>query len=94
MGKEAVGERVVEDLQRLGLIRREDLIRSEVGEFRYAYVIYDLDHRKNVNIVLEYLRNSGIDCCGRFAECEYLNMDAVIEHSRKLAARLNGDRNG
>jgi protoporphyrinogen oxidase len=56
---------------------------------KYAYVIYDKDYLKNVGIVKNYLEKLGIILCGRFAEFEYLNMDACIQRGRSLAEKIN-----
>ena len=53
-------------------------------------MIYDLDHRRNVDTILAYLREQGIRCAGRFAEFEYLNTDGVVERTLKLAREVNG----
>ncbi len=88
---EELVERVVADLDRIGLVKRSDVIATEIKSFKYAYVIYDLDHRQNADTVLNYLSGLGIDCVGRFAEFEYLNMDAIVERTKKLAASINGE---
>lgn len=88
--KEEIQRKVIDDLDKLNLIKKKDIIGADFRNFKYAYVIYDLDHRKNADKVLKYLLGLGIRCCGRFAEFEYLNMDAVIGHSYKLAKKING----
>src|SRR5262249_40641759 len=85
-----IKERVVADLARLNVLDPEDVLDVDVKTFPYAYVIYDLDHRKNTDAVLGHLARQGIACAGRFAEVEYLNSDGVVERTRKLADRLNG----
>lgn len=90
LDREAIKRRVVADLAKLNLIDDIDVLDVDVKTFPYAYVIYDLDHRKNTDFVLNYLSKIGIACCGRFAEFEYLNSDGVVERTRKLADKLNG----
>lgn len=87
--KEEIQQRVIDDLDKLNLIKKKDVIDVNFKNLKYAYVVYDLKHRKNTDLVLRYLSNLGIYCCGRFAEFEYLNMDAIVEHSYKLAKKLN-----
>ncbi len=82
-------QRVLEDLDRLDLLKKRNILDTQIKFVKYAYVIYDLDHRKNTDTILAYLSRIGIHSCGRFAEFEYLNMDAVFEHSRVLAEKLN-----
>ncbi len=88
LGREAIEQRVISDLIKLGFIKQEDVVSTETRTEKYAYVIYDLDHRRNVDLVLGYLRTLGIECVGRFAEFEYLNSDGVVEHTMKLARSL------
>lgn len=89
MSQEDILQHVIRDFDRIGFIKENDIIATEMRSFHYAYVIYDLTHRENTDRVLRYLWDNGIVCCGRFAEFEYLNMDGVFERSAKLAARLN-----
>jgi protoporphyrinogen oxidase len=91
LDKDIIKDTVIKDLEKTGFIKKEDIIGSELKDFQYAYVIYDIDHRKNVDKILKYLADEGIYCNGRFAEFEYLNTDAVAEHSQKLAEKLNSN---
>jgi protoporphyrinogen oxidase len=80
----------IDGLERLGFVDRANVTDTALRTEKYAYVIYDLDHRKNVNRVLGWLREQGIRCAGRFAEFEYLNTDTVAERTLALARELNG----
>lgn len=91
MDGEKVEGAVLEGLAKTGLVKPGDVAATELRTFRYAYVIYDLKHRQNVPKILKYLQDGKILCCGRFAEWEYLNMDAVLARSAALAARLNNE---
>lgn len=93
MPPEQIKARVLDDLHRLNFIDRNDVFDVQLKTFPYAYVIYDLDHRRNTDRVLNYLAGLGIRCAGRFAEFEYLNSDGVAEHTLKLARELDGDTN-
>ena len=85
-----IEQRVVAGLVKAGLIKHADMVTGqEIRTFEYAYVIYDLDHRRNTDRVLDYLQSKGIESCGRFAEFEYVNTDQVIERVVALAERLN-----
>jgi protoporphyrinogen oxidase len=80
-------ERMIEGLIKIGFIqRREDVGFTELQRFAFAYVIYDLDHRKNTNRVKDFYASKGIHLHGRFGEFEYLNMDAVIRRSMEKSA--------
>lgn len=88
LSKEQIEKRVTEDLDRLGFVARGDVTSIETRTFKYAYVIYDVDHRQNTDRVLRYLESQGIYSCGRFAEFEYLNSDQVVHRAMSLARRL------
>ncbi len=76
-------DRVAADLTRLGFIDGPgDVLAREVLRQRYAYVIYDLNHRPNVETVRQHCEQElGIVLHGRFGEFTYINMDAAIERS-------------
>jgi len=77
------------DLEKLGLVAKEDIIAIQLQKFKYAYVIYDLMHRQNTDTILSFLKEKEIYLTGRFALFEYMNMDQVIDTSEKLAETLN-----
>lgn len=85
-----IEQRIIDDLVKVGFVEKGDLLGVETRTERYAYVIYDLNHRQNTDRVLSYLKGVGLESAGRFAEFEYLNTDGVVEHTLKLARQLNG----
>lgn len=83
-----IQRQVVAGFERSGLARGEDLVDFMVRRTRFAYVIYDLNHRRNTDAVLAFLRSHGIFSCGRFAEFEYLNTDHIVERAFQRAADI------
>lgn len=84
-------EKVVEGLEIIGFIdNKEDVNFTDLKRFEYAYVIYDLNHRKNMDKIKEYFEQQGIYLNGRFGSFEYLNMDAIIRQSKNLAQTIMG----
>jgi len=69
----------IEDLDRLKIINKNDVVVTTVHRFKYAYVLYDLDYAKNIGIITKYFSEIGIDLMGRFGRWAYLNMDAVVK---------------
>ncbi len=93
ISKENIIERVVEDLIKAKILSPDDRIAvSDVADIRCAYVIYDLDHRKNVKKIHDFLRKHHIYPCGRFGEWEYFNMDHSIASGKKIAEEINNIR--
>lgn len=82
-------QKVVEGLETIGFIdSKEDVNFTDLRRFEYAYVIYDLNHRKNMDKIKDYFKKEGVYLNGRFGSFEYLNMDAIIRQSKELAANL------
>jgi len=86
-----IRDRVIEDLTKTGIITERDEIEvCDTATFKYAYVIYDLDHRKNVGIIHDYLESVNIVPIGRFGEWEYFNMDKALLSGKNAASRISG----
>jgi protoporphyrinogen oxidase len=86
-------EEMIEGLIKIDFIeKKEDVNFTELKRFPFAYVIYDLDHRKNMDLIKAFYAKEGIYLHGRFGEFEYLNMDAVVRHSKELSRRLKWRR--
>ncbi len=79
---------IISDMDRNGLIKKEDVCYSAIKRTKYAYVIYDLDYSKNMEIIRNYFEGIGIILCGRFSEFKYLNMDACIRSAMECAKKL------
>ena len=86
----ATKQKVLKDLASTNLITDSDEITvCEAIDFKYAYVIYDLHHRKNVKVIKDYLVAHNIIPIGRFGEWEYYNMDKAIQSGKQAAEALN-----
>lgn len=82
-------QKVIEGLNTIGFIDNPcDVNFTDIKRFEYAYVIYDLNHRKNMDFLKEYFNKQGVYLNGRFGSFEYLNMDAIIRQSKNLAEIL------
>jgi protoporphyrinogen oxidase len=91
LSQEEVERQVINGLVECGFILADDVQEVITKYEKYAYVIYDLHHKKNAKIVLDYFESIGIYSVGRFAQFEYLNTDGVVENTLKLARDLNND---
>ena len=60
----------------------------------YAYVIYDLNHKSNMDKIRGYYGKEGIYLNGRFGNFEYWNMDRILRESKNLAEKILGGRDG
>ena len=90
MSKDTVIEKAIDSLKKANLLFNDDKIEvTQILNMKYAYIIYDLDHRKNVDKIHSFLEENNIISCGRFGEWEYFNMDHSIMSGKKAADKLN-----
>src|SRR5262249_1924269 len=82
-------ELVAGDLERAGILRKEDIIVSDHKRIEYAYPVYDGNYAKNVATLKQYFASLGVEQLGRFAEFDYINSDECIHRAMKMADRLN-----
>lgn len=87
MSDETLVQRTIQDLISQGVLESGDFDASLVVRQRYAYVIDDLDRERNIEILRKHLDAIGLITCGRFAEFEYLNMDAIVAHAFNLVEK-------
>jgi protoporphyrinogen oxidase len=79
-------QRVREGLIKAEILREEDKLEVfDALDFKYAYVIYDTQHRRNVNLIQSYLKSIRVSSMGRYGEWEYLNMDKAILSGKRAA---------
>lgn len=90
INRENIIERVIDDLIKAKILFPDDkVVVADVADIKCAYVIYDLQHRKNVNKIHDYLLRHDIFPCGRFGEWEYFNMDHSISSGKRTAEKIN-----
>jgi len=79
-------EKVRQGLVHAEILRDKDKLEVFGAlDFKYAYVVYDLHHKRNVNLIQAYLKSLGVSSMGRFGEWEYFNMDKAILSGKRAA---------
>ncbi len=86
----ALAEHVVERADHLGVFRRSDIRLTRVARTRYAYVVFDRAHRRNLDLVNAYAGKVGLRLLGRFGQFDYINTDQVILRALALANTMEG----
>ena len=82
-------EKILSGLLKIGFIEKpEDGEFIHITRHPYAYVLYDLNHQKNMNRIREYYGREGVFLHGRFGNFEYWNMDRVLRDGKNLAGRI------
>ena len=86
---ESILEIVINQLHKLEIINKDKVCYKHVMRSKYAYVVCDLNFRRNIEVIRRYFKTLGIELVGRFSEFEYLNMDACIRHSMDFVRGLD-----
>jgi protoporphyrinogen oxidase len=86
---EALIEPVIADLRRCGFIRDSDsILLKEAAVNRYANVIYDHDRVPALKIVHGFLRDIGVDYCGRYGNWDHAWTDEAFISGEETAAKV------
>ena len=81
--------KIFDGLKKLKFImNNSDINFKSLKKFEYAYVIYDLNHRKNVDKLIKNYENKDIHLLGRWGSWEYLNSDQVIKQAKDLSEKF------
>ncbi len=89
LDKDTAVDKTIEALKAARLIREDDRIELvHTEEIFPAYVIYDLNHARNVEIIRGWLRDNDIWNVGRFGEWQYFNMDHSMRSGRRAAEEI------
>ncbi len=90
LDKKGIVKRITKDLIKAGIITSRDRILAKLAlDIKYAYPLYDHNHRESVAIIQKFLRENDIYSMGRFGSWEYLSMEDVINQARTTAQQLN-----
>jgi protoporphyrinogen oxidase len=89
MSPKKILDKISLGLKKLKFIKKKsDINFYDYKNFKYAYVIYDKNHRINVDIIKKFFKKENIDVAGRGGSWEYLNSDQVIYQSSILAKKF------
>ena len=89
MTDKEIFESIFLGLKELNFIKnKSDINFKSLKRFKYAYVIYDLNHRKCVDKIINYYKKKNITFLGRWGSWEYLNSDQVIAQSFETAKKF------
>jgi UDP-galactopyranose mutase len=91
----ALIQRCIEDCHKVGFFKQDDPIwAANQVDMPVAYVVYDHDRAKNVELIREWLSAQDIVLAGRYAEWEYYNSDHAFIAGKKAAEQVTGLRQG
>ncbi len=83
---DALIQRCIEDCHKVGFFGPNDPIwAAHQVDLPVAYVVYDHDRARNVELIREWLTTQDIVLAGRYAEWEYYNSDHAFIAGKKAA---------
>ena len=86
LAREVLAEKIITGLKKIKFVNDEkDAEVLNITKHQYAYVLYDLNHKKNMEQIRAYYQSRGIFLNGRFGNFEYWNMDKIVRESKNLA---------
>jgi UDP-galactopyranose mutase len=89
----ALIERVIEDAQRVGMLRPDDrILMANQVDLPFAYVVPDVHKDNNVSIIRSWLATQNIHLAGRFAEWAYYNSDHAMLAGKRVSDQLHQAR--
>lgn len=81
--------RSIEQLLNIGLLHKSDrFLVTQEKHIKYANILFDLERTRNLSIVLDYLKESGIFTCGRYGEWGYYWTDDSIVSGWRAADQI------
>ncbi len=84
-------QRCIEDCHKVGFFTPDDPIwAANQVDLPVAYVVYDHDRARNVDLIREWLGAQDIVLAGRYAEWEYYNSDHAFIAGKKAADDVAG----
>jgi UDP-galactopyranose mutase len=82
-------DRSVKGLREMGLIKKGNrIVFQQVIPIPYAYVIYDRNYKKSLDIIHNFLSEKGIYSIGRFGGWQYTSIEDVILEGKKTADKI------
>ena len=90
---DALIQRCIEDCHRVGFFKPDDPIwAANQVDLPVAYVVYDHDRARNVDLIRDWLSSRDVTLAGRYAEWEYYNSDHAFVAGKKAAEQVSGLR--
>lgn len=92
LSDQEITKRIKTGMVYLGFAEKaEDISMINITRHQYAYVIYDLNHKSNMDKIRDYYAGEKIYLNGRFGNFEYWNMDKVLREAKTMAEQIGRD---
>jgi len=78
--EDKIANMVVEELDRLKIFSKENVVYTRVFKIKYAYPLLDSYYKENIGRINMFFNEKGVELVGRFSEFKYINMDDAIRN--------------
>ena len=83
-------DNIIPLLKEIGIMNNDDeIISLNVIDMKYAYVIFNKERKKFLDIIFKFLKDNNIYCIGRYGCWEYSFIEKNIIDAKNLAYQLN-----
>jgi len=86
---EELTDKVMADLEKLNVLKRDEILFTKAWLHEYGYPIYRIGHRERREVVMKWLKEQNIISVGRWGSWHYWNMDRTYE---EVLRRINEEQ--
>ena len=91
VASDAAFERSVVDLQKCGILRKEDrILTRQVLDIKFGYVVFDEHRQTHLQNLIDYLASRHIYTAGRYGRWDYFSMEDSILSGKAAAEQILG----
>ncbi|MGB9713950.1 MAG: NAD(P)/FAD-dependent oxidoreductase, partial [Candidatus Bathyarchaeales archaeon] len=76
--------KVVADLEKLNVLKQDEILFTKAWLHEYGYPIYKIGHREKREVIMKWLKEQNIISVGRWGNWHYWNMDKTYEEVLKM----------
>ncbi|MFH1613418.1 MAG: FAD-dependent oxidoreductase [bacterium] len=90
INKKDIKNKTIKSLIDIGIINSDqEILFMQENDIKYAYVIYDLTYKENMNLIKNFLTKHNIYSIGRFGGWQYFSIEDCILEGIETAQFLN-----
>ena len=89
LDKASAVQRTIDDLRRVGAMAKDDeVVVTATHDIPFAYCVYDLERKRSLHLIRDWLRSVDIEPTGRYGLWTYFWSDEAMLSGKKAAERV------
>ena len=82
-------ERAWTDLQKCGILRKDDrILTRQIIDLKFGYVVFDQHRQTHLQNLIDYLQSRGVHTAGRYGRWDYFSMEDSILSGKSVAEQI------